>query len=296
METRRLEYFRTVAREGNFSRAAEILLVSQSALSQQIQRLEDDLGAELLDRRTRPVSLTPIGVSLMNLSDVVLRQVESIEKLRASVRSGETGSLRVGIIPSSLFGQIPARIRRFRGQHPDVTVSLHRMDTSVVVDAVATGRCDVGFVTSEPRDDRVASVDLYSDPFVVALPADHRLAARRRVALKDLRDDDVVMFPREAAPGNFDRVISACVTAGFSPKVLTVAGGYASQIGYVATGLGVALLPDELGCISNDGVVRRPLHGSDLALTTRLLWRQTKTGPLVDKFVAEVRADTGASS
>jgi len=294
VETRRLEYFTALAEGGNFSRAAERLGISQPALSQQIQRLEEEIGAYLIDRTARPVVLTEVGRRLLAHSADVLEHVRAIERLSTAASRGETGRLRIGVIPLALYGRIPEQIRRFRRLHPDVRVTLERYDTSPLIDLLEAGRIDVAFLNATVPGATLRSADLDAGPLVAVLPVDHPLAGASSVRLRDLRSDSLVMFPRDVAAENFDLVITAFRAAGFSPKIITAAGGYADQVGYVAAGVGYALLPREIDCVHNDGVVRVPVSDPGLTLTTRVAWRPTKRGGLVRTFLSDIGVTAAA--
>jgi DNA-binding transcriptional LysR family regulator len=292
METRRLEYFQALAEDGNFSRAAERLRISQSALSQQIQRLEEEVGAYLFDRTTRPVALTEVGQRLLEHSAELLERVRAIERLRTAAGRGETGSLRIGVIPLALFGDVPERIRRFRRRYPDVHVTVRRSDTSPLIDLLEAGRVDVAFLNASPSAPVLCNAVLGTTPLSVAVPVDHRLATAASVRLADLRDEELVMFPREVASENFDLVVSACMAAGFSPRLVTTTGGYADQVGYVAAGAGVALLPREIESVRNDGVARVPLEEPGVSLTMRVAWRPARLNGQLRAFLDELGVTT----
>jgi LysR family transcriptional regulator, benzoate and cis,cis-muconate-responsive activator of ben and cat genes len=288
VETRRLEYFTALAEGGNFSRAAERLGISQPALSQQIQRLEEEVGANLFDRTARPVVLTEVGERLLARCADVLEHIRAIERLSAAASQGETGRLRIGVIPLALYGRIPQQIRAFRRRHPDVQVSLERYDTSPLIDLLEAGRLDVAFLNATVPGSALRSADLDAGPLVAVLPVDHPLARASSVRLLDLRAEPLVMFPRDVAAENFDLVITAFRAAGFSPKIITATGGYADQVGYVAAGVGYALLPREIECVRNDGVARVPVSDPGLTLTMRVSWRPTKRGGLLRTFLADL--------
>ncbi|MQA11693.1 MAG: LysR family transcriptional regulator [Pseudonocardiaceae bacterium] len=286
METRRLEYFHALAEDGNFSRTAERLHISQSALSQQIQRLEAEIGAYLFDRSARPVALTEAGIRLLRHSVPLLEHVRAVDTLRSDAARGETGTLRIGLIPLALYGPLPMRIREFTRQHPDVRIRLHKMDTAALLDALTNGQLDVGFLNARPPAGGHAT-DLFEVPLRVALPSDHPLASRCSLKLRQLRSEPLIMFPREHAPENFDRVIAACMSAGFSPRVITETGDYASQIGYVCVGVGFALVPPDVNAIHRAEVVHIPLS-PPLRLTMRIAWRQAKLDSHLRVFLAAI--------
>nr|WP_255426399.1 LysR substrate-binding domain-containing protein [Pseudonocardia sp. C8] len=291
-----MEYFRVLAEDGNFSRAAERLRISQPALSQQIQRLEAEVGAPLVDRTSRPVALTEVGRRLLEQTAELLDQVRSIERLATAAGRGETGSLRIGVIPLALLGPVPGCLRAFRGTHPDVLVSLHRSDSAPLLDLLGSGRLDAGFLTAAPHPSTgLHGTDLWETELELAVPDDHRLAGTGPVALRELAREHLVLFPREAAPENYDLVITACAAAGFSPRLVTTTGGYADQIGYVAAGVGVALVPREVGVVHAEGVARLPL-AEPLGLTMRVVWNPGRPNPALRAFLAVLGRAAGTGT
>lgn len=289
VETRRWEYFRVLAEDGNFSRAARRLRISQPALSQQIQRLEEEIGTRLVDRTSRPVVLTEIGRQLLVRSTDLLDAAASMERLVGSAGRGETGRLQVGVIPLALLGPAPGWLRAFRRRFPDVQMTLRRDDSAVLVDLLEDARLDAVFLTATPTAPGLSCAELWTTALELVVPDDHRLAGAGSVALGELRREPLVSFPREVAPENFDVLITACAAAGFSPRLVTTTGGYADQVGYVAAGEGLALVPAEAAAVGVEGVVRVPL-AETLELTMRVAWRP---GPLTSQLRAFLSLVTG---
>lgn len=277
METRRLEYFVVLVREGSFRRAAEELYISQPALSQQIQRLESEIGAILIDRSVQPFELTPAGRRLLERSQRILDELGEIEGVAARARRGLVGKLRVGIAPSLMYSPIPAAIRRFRAAHPDIEVSLHRENTTAMLDQLGEQRLDAGLVFSTRGEDRLEFATLYDDSFVAVLPTGHRLAAKPVVKMADLREETFLMLTRRGVPDLHDAIIAACAQAGFSPRAIetafhTAGAGYVDQIGLAGAGYGIALIPGAVATLVLDGVVYRPVVKPSVALPTAIGW------------------------
>ena len=172
-------------------------------------------------------------------------------------------------------------------------VFVERFDTSPLIDLLEAGRIDVAFLNATVSNasgpgSALRSADLDTGPLVAVLPVDHPLARASSVRLQDLRAEQLVVFPRDVAAENFDLVITAFRAAGFSPKIITAAGGYADQVGYVAAGVGYALLPREIECVRNDGVAWVPVSDAGLTLPMRVAWRPTKRGGLLRTFLADL--------
>lgn len=273
METRRLEYFVVLTAERHFGRAANRLCITQSALSQQIQRLERDLGGRLIDRSASQFTLTAAGEALLRRARAILEQVDEVAALASGVRSGEIGRVRVGVVPSLLYSGLPRAIKQFRDAHPEVEVDLRISPTSDLYDMVRLSQLDLAFsYTPPPAAEELGWALVYEDPYVVVVPDDHPLAGERDVDLSQLRDERILLSPRRDATEAHDEILGACVASGFSAHDITVErSSYTDQIGLVASGLGISLLPRRLAHVRPPGVhflgLRTPVLKSKLIRT-----------------------------
>src|SRR5882762_4712181 len=258
MELRHLRYFTILAEELHFGRAAERLSIAQPALSQQILRLEDELGVALLERTRRRVRLTEPGAVFLESARATLAQAHQAVRSVQQAGRGETGNLGVGFVTSALYGVFPDVIRVFRQRFKDVHLELHEMPIVQQIESLRSGRIQVSFLR-RPLDEQGLTVKtIYKEPWVVALPEAHRLAKARRIALHQLSEDQFILFPRELAPSLYDQVISMYLDAGFSPRIALEAQMHAVP-SLVAAGIGVALVPSSLQNLRRKGVLYKPL-------------------------------------
>jgi len=286
METRRLEYFVVLTAERSFGHAAARLHISQPALSQQIKRLERDVGATLIDRSVTPFDLTPAGVRLLVHCRKLLDDMQEIDGLITDSRTGRVGRLRIGIAPSLLYGDLPGRIRRYNRQFPGVDIRVSKENTSDLVDMLKMAQIDVGLMYTKPHDAGLNHSELYSDPYVAVLPDEHPLASQESVDLIQLRDEEILMFPRHGAPEAHDSMIAACIGVGFSPRHTMIDGTtYTDQIGFVAAGLGVSLLPSRLSTVQLAGVVYRPVVNPVVLSIATIVWNPSVHDPTKAMFV-----------
>jgi DNA-binding transcriptional LysR family regulator len=286
METRRLEYFLALAQEGNFTRAATRLGLSQPALSQQIRKLENELGVELVDRSRQPIGLTPAGRGLYARSHRMLEDVAGIKADALETRRGSMGRLRVGIAPSLLFSRLPQLIRSFLRANPKVEISVYRESTRNLIEMLEGGRADVILTFTRPTPSNITWRELYSDRYFAILPSDHRLAAQESVSLTQLRDEPFLMFNRSATPENYDAFISACVAADFTPREVFIQdAGFVDRIGLVGAGLGVGVIPGEIALRGLDGVVYRPIIDPQIDVITTISWSRSAFEATTTAFV-----------
>ncbi|AHY48271.1 Transcriptional regulator (plasmid) [Rubrobacter radiotolerans] len=294
-EIRHLRYFVAVAEELHFGRAAARLHVSQSPLSQQIIHLESELGVALLRRTKRRVELTPAGeVYLKEARRVLTAHARAEEAARRAAR-GEAGRLVLGFAGSAAYGVLPALLKAARERLPGLGVELRgEMLSSELVRALEEDEVHLAILlrTSTENPDLAVSV-VYREPFVVALPADHRLARMRLVDLGDLSGEPFILFPRRRGAVLHDAVINACHEAGFGPTVAQEATELPTQVSLVASGMGVALVPASMRSLRYEGVVYRSLRGRPRAPDTAVAWRRESENPVVRSFLGVVRDFAG---
>jgi len=293
MELRHLRYFVAVAEELSFTRAAERLHIGQPPLSQQIQALEHEVGARLLERNRRRVLLTEAGRLFLADARRMLALSEQAKATARRAHLGEAGELRVGFTFSTPFTPLFAEVvRRYRQRYPGVLLTFHEIPTAPQLERIEARELDVGFVrpASLPLPRTVALTLLRRDPLLLVLPADSPLARKKKVAVKDLAGQSFVVFPKDAGTGIYHQVFDLCRAAGFAPHIAMEAGEPSTIIGLVAAGCGISVLPGSFEGIHMEGVVYRPL--ADPAATTAMLLarRAECANPLVDAFVAIAQA------
>lgn len=289
MELRHLRYFVAVAEELSFTRAAERLHIGQPPLSHQIQMLEAEVGARLLERSKRWVRLTEAGKLFLDDARRVLSLSEQAMQTARRAERGEAGELRVGFTFSTpLTPLFAATINRYRQRYPGVTLTLKEMSTLGQIDAIANRELDLGLVRppESTLPDSIQLTELRRDPLVMVLPLDHPLAARPSVAVRDLQGQPLVMYPESAGTGIHPQIFRLCREAGFKPSIAMEAGEASTIIGLVAAGCGISVLPSSFDIIQMGGVCYRPLADAEATTTLLLAQRKDEISPLVAAFVA----------
>jgi DNA-binding transcriptional LysR family regulator len=290
MELRQLRYFVAVAEELHFRRAAARLHISQPPVSQQIAALEDELGCRLLVRTRRRVELTPAGEAFLRDARAMLSELDVAVSTARRIDTGQVGVLRVTFVGSALFSIVPGTVQRFRRARPDVEIELRERSTVEQLRALNAGVVDLALVRPpiEP-DDRLHAKPVMRERTVAAIPAAHPLADLRRIPLRRLAAEPLVLFPRVQAPGFHDLLTGRMAATGTSPHVVQYAPEMLTIIGLVAAGIGVSPVPASVAHLALDGVTYRPLSG---APDTELLavTRAGEESPLASAFVAEAQA------
>jgi len=295
MELRHLRYFIAVAEELHFGRAAQRLHMAQPPLSQQIRALEDAIGVRLFDRTQRSVALTAAGGLFLEEAYKTLAQAEHAVRVAQRASRGEIGRVRIGFVSSIAYGPFPTLLRAFRERSPGVALELHEQTTTSQTEALLTGSVDLGLFRLDAESARVQRhvglqvEPLRTEPFVVALPEAHPLAARSRIALADLKDEDFVLFPRASNPGLHDYLVLACRKAGFEMRVVQEADLMQTLVSLVAAGLGVTLTPASLQSLQRMGAVYRPLEEPALESQIMAAWREDDASPVLAALLETLR-------
>jgi DNA-binding transcriptional LysR family regulator len=282
MELRHLRYFVAVAEFGSFSRAAEKLFIAQPPLSTQVRQLEEEVGAPLLVRHPRGVRLTTAGQVFLVEAKQVLASVERAKLLAAQKEHG--GLIRIAFVPSAANTILPRLLKRLRDARPQAEVDVAEMITSDQVDALRTGRIDVGLARAIPG----ASIALrqfgLGDPFCLAVPRGHPLAGATPIELRRAADAVFVGFTRYLGPAFFDQVISLCTDAGFSPRIRYEASTVYGVLALVGAGLGVAVVPASSVLLLPPDIDLRLLKRPTRQGGVVFIRRRDESNPLVETF------------
>lgn len=294
MELRHLRYFLAVAEELHFHRAATRLHISQPPLSQQIRALERELGVTLLDRNRRRVTLTAAGEGFRDDVRMILAAVERASERAQHVARGSLGTLSIGFVGSAMFSPtLPDILREFRGGHPEVELVLRELPTTAQLHALVGGELDVGVIRGPVADSeihpQVELMTIQREHLVVALPADHPLAVRRRLRAESLRGETFVILARREAPGLYASLSAAMGDAGGVPEDVLEVAEMQTIISLVAGGFGVSLVPESVGQVDRSGVAFRPIAGPTPTIELSVAWRSGSGSPVRDAFLAVAR-------
>jgi DNA-binding transcriptional LysR family regulator len=291
MELRHLRYFVGVGEEQHFGRAAERLHIAQPALSRQIQDLERELGFALFDRLPRGVRLNAAGKLFLTDVRRILRDVAEA-KLRAErIAFGKAGTLRIGIATAlSWHGLVVDSFRQFRSEQPDAQLELHHLISLHQIEAIQTGRLDVGFVTGLMALDKdLVRRQFAQDKMLLAVPKGHALTKRKGVRLRDLRNMPFVGFPRWANPVFYDQLMRECLRGGLTDsRVVQEAPDRDTLLGLIQCRIGVCWVGESVRWHCPRGVVLIPVVDMNLILPFELVWKKDNTSPLLQKFVARI--------
>jgi LysR family hydrogen peroxide-inducible transcriptional activator len=242
MELHQLRYFCAVAEAGSFSRAAEQSHVSQPSLSQQIMKLEDELGARLFDRLGRSVRLTETGQTFLPRARAVLRELEAARGDVAEQKDSVGGVVTIGVIPTVAPYFLPQRLTWFSREFPQVRLTVVEEITPVLLDQVRASKVDLAILALPVRGHEFETFPLLTERLFAALPSGHKLAKRRALLLKDLRVEPFLLL-RDGHCFR-DTVVAACDRARLHPQIVFESGQFSSLLSMVAAGMGVSIVPE----------------------------------------------------
>jgi DNA-binding transcriptional LysR family regulator len=265
LDVKRLRVLREVARHGSFSAAADALSYTQSAISQQIATLEREAGTQLVERNARGIRLTDAGAALVGHTDVILARLLAAERELEAIAGLQGGTLRVVGFPSAAASVLPVAVARFRQRHPAVELTLEPREPDEALAALKAGDADVALTVEAPWDpiptDGLRTRRVLDDQLFVALPLGHPLAGEARIRLEDLSAEAWIKGTTLATCPDTRILMRACAGAGFEPRLAFQSDDYGAIQGFIAAGVGVALIP-ELGLATvRDDIVIRPLAG-----------------------------------
>ncbi|HEU5029261.1 MAG TPA: LysR substrate-binding domain-containing protein [Spirillospora sp.] len=290
MDLRQLRYFVAVAEELHFGRAADRLTMAQPPLSQAIRRLEADLGVELLHRSTRRVDLTDAGRGYLARARKILGEVDEAAHEARRIAAGAVGHLTIGCVGSATYSLLPAISRGLSLELSGVDFSFRgEMLVPDQAAALRTGEIDLALLRPPIADLSLTVLPLRRDRLVVAVPADHALAALRQVDVADLADADLIVHSADRRSVMYDVVLGLFRDAAVEPRIRHEVGETSTLVTLVAGGLGAAVVPEPVTALALDGVVFRPLARPAVTVDLAIAHRTDRTEPHLARAVSVVR-------
>lgn len=293
MNLRQLRYFCEVVDAGNARAAAEKLFVAPTAISMQISQLETLLGGALLDRTSRPMKLTPLGEFVYPKARELLAASSRLEFEAKGMAAGKLGWLGIGFTRSTIFSILPEAVRAMQTAFPDVRIDLVEILTEEQPAALRSGAIHLAIARSLgpfPREPDLHYTELFDDPLVAALPAQHALAARSALVAADLEALPYVSYPK-VANAHFSRQVLNCLAqAGARVQIGHEAKEIHTALGLVAAGLGTTIVGRSVAANNRTDIRFVPV--TDLSVQSQVL-AVRKTGPthpLVHAFLEKLRA------
>jgi LysR family hydrogen peroxide-inducible transcriptional activator len=259
MEVHQLRYFCAVARHGTFTRASEVEHVAQPSLSQQILKLEAELGARLFDRLPRSANLTVFGKAFLPKAERILRELGEAKSELRDMSGNEKGEVIVGVIPTIAAYLLPRLLNGFAARHPLISINIVEDLTPVLVQRLHEGTIDIAIAALPIKGSELASEELFEETFYAALPKNHRRASRASISLAEL-DREPFLVLKEGHCFR-DSLLAACGKARMSPSIIFEGGQFATILAMVSAGMGVSAVP-AMAAKSQPGCKFVPISGN----------------------------------
>jgi len=273
IELRHLRYFIAVAEELHFGHAAARLNISQPPLSQQIQILEQQIGARLFARTNRSVSLTEAGRQFLADSRQILSQVDDAAARAARLHHGETGELRIGFTSSAPFIKaVSDTLSTFRRRYPDVHIQTRETNTREQIVPLNEGALDLGLMRNTQLPETLVWERVLREPLLAMVPRDHPLASQPRVSLRELAREPFVFFDPHVGTGLYDDILGLLRRYDLTPTIAQEVGEAMTIIGLVAAGLGVSILPASFRRVQLSEMCWLPIEEQDAESEMWLVW------------------------
>ena len=290
MELRHLRYFRAVAEELHFGRAADRLHIAQPPLSQQIRQLERELAVTLLVRTTRKVELTPAGETYLKRVVAILDAVDEAGGQARRIAEGAEGQLAIGCVGSATYSLLPRLVRALREELPGVDVSVRgEMLAPAQITALLTGEIDLALLRPPIEQSGVLVETVRRDRLIVALPEGHALATRDDLSVSDLRDEEFVAHAGHGRSVMSSILTATCADAGFVPRIRHEVEETSTLVTLVSAGLGVAIVPEPTAALDIAGVCYRPLTPDALGVDLDVARVATANSSLLDNVLTVLR-------
>jgi LysR family transcriptional regulator, hydrogen peroxide-inducible genes activator len=242
MEIHQLRYFCAVVREGTFTRASRAQHVTQPSLSQQILKLEAELGAPLFDRLPREAKLTVFGKAFLPKAECILHELEDAKTEMLEMTGAEKGSIVLGVIPTIAAYLLPRILRGFSTHHPLIKIHVIEEITPLVLERLHEGSVDIAIVALPVPGNELETTKLFSERFFAVLPESHPRANQKNIQLAELKDDPFLLLKEGHCFR--DNLIAACRESRTRPSVAFESGQFSTILAMVSAGMGVSAVPE----------------------------------------------------
>jgi len=295
MNLNQLRYFVSVAQSGSFTKAAANHYISQTAITQQIHALEDNIGTKLLDRNSRPVALTPAGKVFLKEAREILSKMDTALVRTREASTGLEGELKIGYTKGYEHSDLPKYLRSFHQEYPNVLISCYRCDTDMLAAGLIGGTYDVIFTWDSTNISKEESLQLRiveHVPLCVALYASHPLARRRELHRKDLKQENIFFMSPSGTGDSFGDAfyMKLYQQAGYQPNIILRSNDIESILMMVAAEEGISIVPEysHPWDVGTENIVFIPLSGEGETEEILIVWRKNDDNPALDHFIQKI--------
>jgi len=281
-DLRQLRTFVTIAQTLSFRKAAEQLHIAQPALSRQIAQLEEALDCQLFDRQKRQIKLTDAGHFLCDALPTLFENLQNITDRTTAIANGKVNKLKLGFSSAAMSSFLPSIIKLLQEQLDDCEFEFIEKTSDELIQAVILEHLDAAFILHRPQNKLLQTIPIKADRTGLILPDNHPLTNKKRLDLKDLQHETLILFPRVTNPTMYDDIISHCHQAGFSPKAIVETAPRTTAIGLVAAGQGIATIAESLKNTCVNGTTYRPLKQPAPMVNYSCITRVERSGRWLD--------------
>jgi len=289
MELRHLIYFKTVAEELHFRKAASRLFISQPPLSRQIKELEEELGVTLFERNNKRVILTEAGIYFKKEVDSILSKLEEGKNVAKQIHSSVSGELRIGYISSTFYDYLVDILKEMLLEFPHVRTRLYEVPSVKQIKALEEGKLDIGIIRAPVNSEKLQVKTLFTDPFVLVTPEKPDL---QNSDLKTyLLNQPFIFFSQDYAPDFNQKLLEICRRIGFNPEIAHEANNVTSILRLVERGLGASIVPASLiNQYQNMNICFTELNMNAITTEVVLVHKAQPQNPLIDYFIEKFSA------
>lgn len=294
MELRHLLYFKTVAEELHFTKAAGKLFISQPPLSRQIKELEEELDVQLFLRSNKQVSLTDAGKYFKAEVDALFAKLEESKEVVRKIHNGVGGELKIGYISSVYQSHLAEILKSMQQQFPYLKTSLFEVPTLTQIKELEEGRLDVGILRAPVLSEKLKVESLFFDPFVVVIPLTGQQFQKKEAFTDFLKNSPFIFFNKDFAPQYNQKLFEICQRMGFTPDITHEANNVHSILQLVEAGLGVSILPASLKTQYAQLKVAF-VELDDIPVNTEvvLAYKASNQNPALEWFIRHYRGNIG---
>ena len=291
MELRHLAYFVAVADYQHFTRAAEALHIAQPSLSQQIRKLEEEIGSTLFERARGQVTLTEAGKHLLPHARALLARAKEAERELAELANLERGRLHIGALPALSASMLPSYLLAYHVRYPGIELDLREVPTITLLRQLEHREVDIALTALPPAHGYLGSLLLGRELFAIAVAPNHPLAGRASVQPAELRDEPFILWSEGSAVR--DLTLRICRAAGFEPKVVIESAYWDTLCSFVAVGMGITIVPEQsLSIAARAQVSVVPLADGGHGRQIGLLWRRDGYQPATARAFIDLVRET----
>lgn len=279
LELRHLNYFKVLATELHYRRAAESLFISQSALSQQIKQLEQILKVTLFDRSNKKVALTDAGNLFYRDVQQIMNKVETAIVHLKLYKEGNTGQIGIGFVASAMESVLPALLKQFNNDCPNIKFQLDELSNSEQLVALQNESIDLGFMRSNHIPEGFTSQKVFTETFSIVLPSRHPMVKEKFKHIGQLKDEFFILFPNEQSQLYYQQILSLCADQGFAPKVAHRSIHAPTIFRLVENGMGLSIIPTSLAAGNYPNIKFIELKGIPQQTSLYAVWKKENSNP-----------------